>query len=96
VRLVPQLTNLGYKEFATLPLPCIDPSHNPDVTAMLDRTKLSTHQYARSQLKWIKKQLLPAVREARGHGGEVGVYVVHGGPAGEGVAREVMQRKSTL
>jgi tRNA A37 N6-isopentenylltransferase MiaA len=57
---------------------------------MLARMKLSTHQYAKSQLKWIRKQLLPAVREAMGLGGDVAVYVVHGGERGETVAKGVL------
>lgn len=48
--------------------------------------KLSTHQYAKSQIKWIRKQLLPAVKEARSLGGEVEVYVVRGGQEGQGPA----------
>jgi tRNA dimethylallyltransferase len=66
---------------------------DPAFSGMLARMKLSTHQYARSQLKWIRKQLLPAVREARALGGEVAVYVVHGGEKGEGVARNVLDRR---
>ena len=58
---------------------------------MLDRMKISTRQYAKSQIKWIRKQLLPATREARSLGGEVGVYVVPGGKAGQEVARGVMK-----
>ena len=57
---------------------------------MLERMKVSTRQYAKSQIKWIQKQLLPAIREARSLGGEVGVYVVPGGPAGQGRAGEVL------
>lgn len=61
---------------------------------MVDRTKLSTHQYAKSQIKWIRKQLLPAVREARAVGGDVQIFVVQGGVAGEPVARDVLARES--
>ena len=80
----------GYKEFADLPLPQPEPPTDPRFPAMVDRTKLSTVQYAKSQLKWITKQLLPAVREARALGGEVYVYVVPGGEEGEGVASRVL------
>lgn len=58
---------------------------------MLARTKTATHQYAKSQIKWIQKQLIPAAREARAHGGEVYVYVVPGGPPGEPVACDVLR-----
>ncbi|KAK8864512.1 hypothetical protein IAR55_001762 [Kwoniella newhampshirensis] len=82
--------SIGYKEFAALTLAQSDPQSDPRFTSMLDRTKLSTHQYAKSQLKWIKKQLLPAVREARTLGGEVEVYVVPGGDRGVGPAVDVL------
>lgn len=59
---------------------------------MVDRTKVSTQQYAKSQLKWIKKQLLPAVREALSLGGEVEVYVVPGGEAGIPLATEILRQ----
>lgn len=73
---------VGYKEFADLNLEQEDPSADPAFGPMLERMKLSTHQYAKSQIKWIRKQLLPAVKEARSLGGNVEVYVVHGGEAG--------------
>lgn len=59
---------------------------------MVDRTKVSTQQYAKSQLKWIKKQFLPAVREARSLGGEVEVYVVPGGETGVPLATEILHK----
>ncbi|RSH87237.1 hypothetical protein EHS25_003146 [Saitozyma podzolica] len=81
--------SIGYKEFASLQLPQPDPTRDPAFPSMLARMKLSTHQYAKSQLKWIRKQLLPAVREAMGLG-DVAVYVVHGGERGETVAKGVL------
>nr|XP_031863381.1 uncharacterized protein CI109_001256 [Kwoniella shandongensis]KAA5530453.1 hypothetical protein CI109_001256 [Kwoniella shandongensis] len=83
--------SIGYKEFAALDLNQSHPQSDPLFPAMLDRTKLSTHQYAKSQLKWIKKQLLPAVREARALGGEVEVYVVPGGEVGVKPAVDILQ-----
>ncbi|WWC70124.1 uncharacterized protein I206_104071 [Kwoniella pini CBS 10737] len=74
--------SIGYKEFAALNLPQPDPSTDPAYAPALERTKLSTHQYAKSQLKWIKKQLLPAIKEAKSLGGEVDIYVVNGGEMG--------------
>lgn len=67
-----------------------DPSADPAFGPMLDRMKLSTHQYAKSQVKWIRKQLLPAVREAKSLGGEVEVYVVQGGEAGHEPAARLL------
>lgn len=61
---------------------------------MLDRMKVSTHQYAKSQIKWIRKQLLPAVKEAQSLGGDVHLYVVPGGPEGEATARKVLDGAS--
>jgi tRNA dimethylallyltransferase len=60
---------------------------------MLTTTKIRTQQYARYQLKWIRKQLLPAVREAKRLGGDVEVYVVRGGTGenGEEAARRVLK-----
>ena len=81
---------IGYKEFAKLDLNQDDPESDRAFPPMLDQTKRRTHQYAKSQIKWIRKQLLPAVREARSHGGEVEVYVVPGGAPGEAPAREVL------
>lgn len=57
---------------------------------MLGRMKLSTHQYAKSQIKWIKKQLLPAIREAKEMGGELEIYVVPGGERGIQVAEGIL------
>ena len=57
---------------------------------MLDRMKLSTHQYAKSQIKWIRKQLLPAIKEARTSGGEVEVYVLRGGHDGQELATSIL------
>jgi tRNA dimethylallyltransferase len=51
---------------------------------MLALTKIRTQQYAKYQLKWIRKQLLPAIREARALGGDVEIYVVRGGGGAEG------------
>ncbi len=53
--------------------------------------KLSTRQYAKKQLKWIRKQLLPAIRQARLEGKEVEVYLVRGGVQGGGDGPKVMK-----
>jgi hypothetical protein len=58
---------------------------------MLSLTKVRTQQYAKSQLKWIRKQLLPVIKEARALGGEVEVYAVPGGPSGEQPASDILQ-----
>jgi len=86
---------IGYKEFAGLDLEN-DPLSDPRFGEMLDRMKLSTYQYARSQIKWIKKQLLPAVKEARSLGGDVQVYVVRGGEEGYAPSIQLLQRESSI
>lgn len=84
----------GYKEFSGLELDQVDPSSDPQFEDMLERMKLSTHQYARSQIKWIKKQLLPAVKEAKTLGGDVQVYVVQGGQEGYAPSIDLLKRES--
>jgi len=86
---------IGYKEFAGLDLEN-DPLSDPKFGEMLERMKLSTYQYARSQIKWIKKQLLPAVKEARSLGGDVQVYVVRGGEEGYAPSIQLLQRESSI
>lgn len=87
----------GYKEFSNLALDGVsDPTSDPAFPSMLERMKLSTHQYAKSQLKWIKNQSLPAIREARAAGGEVSVYVVPGGSLNEGLTQDILCSKSYL
>lgn len=76
-------------------MPLDDAFSHPGFKQMLERMKLSTHQYAKSQIKWIKKQLLPAAAEARALGGEVYVYVVPGGPDGQETARQIQEGKSS-
>jgi tRNA dimethylallyltransferase len=88
-----QLTK-GYKEFSGLDLDQENPSFDPAFGPMLDRMKLSTHQYARSQIKWIKKQLLPAGKEAKSLGGDVQVYVVRGGEEGYVPSIQLLHRES--
>ncbi|WVF71306.1 hypothetical protein IAT40_006109 [Kwoniella sp. CBS 6097] len=83
--------SIGYKEFSALPLPQDSPETDPAFGPALARTKLSTHRYAKSQIKWIKKQLLPAVNEARALGGEVYVYIVNGGERGIQPALNVLK-----
>lgn len=81
----------GFKEFADLSTDAhLDPSADPAFPVMLERMKLSTHQYAKAQIKWITKQLLPAVREALTSEDEVHVYAVPGGEANEEFTRQIL------
>lgn len=88
--------SIGYKEFGDLKLPQDDPSSDPSFPAMVDLTKARTLSYARHQLRWIRKQLLPAVREARYLGGEVDVFAVPGGRAGERPAIDVLNGEPSI
>lgn len=70
----PRLTLFaGYKEFepylssrATTDEKASFDEHDPLFIAGLDSMKLSTRQYAKRQVKWIKQKLLPAVRKLGG------------------------------
>ncbi|ORX35790.1 IPP transferase-domain-containing protein [Kockovaella imperatae] len=82
---------IGYKEFAGLPLDeTSDPASHPLFSSMLSQTKSKTFQYAKSQLKWIRKQLLPVVQESQAKGSEVFLYIVPGGPAGQEMATPIL------
>lgn len=76
--------SIGYKEFSAIPTEQLTPSH-PLFEPALDRMKLSTRQYAKKQLKWIRTQLLPAVKRARTLGGQVDVHVVNAGESEEAI-----------
>lgn len=75
---------IGFREFNG-----VDVGNEVQVEEALRRVKKNTHTYARSQLKWIRNQLLPAAREAGTHG-DVRVLVVP--PSGEG-AVQAMHRE---
>jgi tRNA dimethylallyltransferase len=84
--------SIGYKEFATIPTGDLISEH-PLFASGLERMKLSTRQYAKKQIKWIKKQLLPAVLKARSMGGEIDVYVLPAGFSEEGIELLQSERK---
>ena len=92
-------SNPGYKEFSHIPTSRLTPS-DPLFAPALERIKISTRQYAKRQLKWIQKQLLPVIRQAlnqeRTDGQEeqsVWVYVVRGGDADVALGEEILQRQ---
>lgn len=65
--------------------------------------KISTRQYAKRQLKWIQKQLLPVIKQAldqgRADGQEeqsVWVYVVRGGDEDVALGDEILQRQTLV
>ncbi|GHJ90172.1 hypothetical protein NliqN6_6574 [Naganishia liquefaciens] len=90
--------SIGYKEFSHIPTSRLTPS-DPLFAPALERMKISTRQYAKRQLKWIQKQLLPVIRQALNQertGGQeeqsVWVYVVRGGDADVALGEEILQR----
>ena len=62
--------NLGYREFSSYLVEHqnLSPSvEDKSFAAAVERMKLSTGQYAKRQIKWIKNKLLPAVYSANAH-----------------------------
>jgi tRNA dimethylallyltransferase len=58
--------------------------------------KIRTRQYAKSQLKWIQKQLLPVIKRAlqeQGQEQSVWVYVVRGGDEDVALGEEILRRE---
>ncbi|KAI0700185.1 tRNA isopentenyltransferase [Cytidiella melzeri] len=61
--------SIGYREFSSYLLQHQCPTLSPEdrlFAAAVERMKLSTRQYARKQIKWIRNKLLPAVNAANG------------------------------
>lgn len=92
----------GYKEFSHIPTTRLTPS-DPLFGPALERMKISTRQYAKRQLKWIQKQLLPVIKQAldqgRADGQEeqsVWVYVVRGGDEDVALGDEILQRQTLV
>ncbi|KAI0825941.1 tRNA isopentenyltransferase [Irpex lacteus] len=89
--------SIGYREFSSYLLE----RHNISqvegdklLSAAVDRMKLSTRQYARKQVKWIRNKLLPAVRTANASNGEgsspvVPTYLLDASEIGEKWSSEV-------
>jgi hypothetical protein len=87
--------SIGYKEFGAIPTSDLTSVH-PLFASGLERMKLSTRQYAKKQIKWIKKQLLPAIIKARSMGGEVYIYVLPAGRSERGIELLQSERKIAL
>ncbi|KAJ9092209.1 hypothetical protein QFC21_006955 [Naganishia friedmannii] len=89
-----------FKEFSHIPTDRLVPS-DPLFAPALDRMKISTRQYAKRQLQWIRKQLLPVIKQAlesqRAEGGEgedagPWIYVVRGGDEDVALGEEILRR----
>lgn len=97
------LARTGYKEFAHIPTERLTPT-DPLFAPALERMKIATRQYAKRQLKWVEKQLLPVIRQAllrqrqvekSGEGEDddgVWVYVVRGGDTDTALGAEILRR----
>jgi tRNA dimethylallyltransferase len=75
---------IGYKEFSAIPSDDLQPE-SPLFRPAVEQMQLATRQYAKKQLKWIKKQMLPAILKARSKGGEVYIYVLPAGDSSSGI-----------
>lgn len=84
---------LGYKEFSHIPTDRLTPA-DPLFAPALERMKISTRQYAKRQLKWVQKQMLPVVKQALERGEDVSVYVVRGGDEDAQLGAEILHRTS--
>ncbi|KAJ9121453.1 hypothetical protein QFC22_002069 [Naganishia vaughanmartiniae] len=90
--------SIGFKEFSHIPTNRLVPT-NPLFAPALDRMKISTRQYAKRQLQWIRKQLLPVVKQAlehqraEGEGEDAGpwIYVVRGGDDDVALGEEILR-----
>lgn len=70
--------SIGYKEFAPLPTAQLKPDAKdlPAFKQALDRMKIATRQYAKSQVKWIAGKLRDAVDERVTSDGE-GLFLLN-------------------
>ncbi|KAJ9116773.1 hypothetical protein QFC24_006664 [Naganishia onofrii] len=96
----------SYKEFAHIPTSQLTPT-NPLFAPALERMKTATRQYAKRQLKWVEKQLMPVIKQALVHQRQVGrammtgegtedngvwVYVVRGGDVDTALGADILRR----
>jgi tRNA A37 N6-isopentenylltransferase MiaA len=66
----------GYKEFHDyLANPTL--SNQSAFDSAVERMKLSTRQYARKQISWIKNKLLPATQQANAEKEEISFYLLN-------------------
>ena len=89
----PNAPSTGYKEFHDY-LADPTPSNHPLFEAAVERMKLSTRQYAKKQISWIRNKLLPAVRQANAEKEAVSFYLLDA--TGRVSKTEFTQTKLTL
>ena len=66
---------------------------DPGFQGMLEQTKQRTYSYAKYQLKWIRKQFLPAIAAARSLDGDVEIFVIRGGDQDTEIAIRILHGK---
>lgn len=71
----------GYKEFHDY-LTDPTPSKQSVFDSAVERMKLSTRQYAKKQISWIRNKLLPAIQQANAEKEEVSFYLLNATGAG--------------
>lgn len=87
---------IGFKEFHDCALPgTAETATNAGYRAGLSMTKERTSRYARRQMKWIQRQLLPVIREAKVLGGDVELYVLRGGGTDDALAADILRGRSS-
>ncbi|KAH6918809.1 tRNA isopentenyltransferase [Coprinopsis sp. MPI-PUGE-AT-0042] len=67
--------SIGYKEFHDY-LADPTPSNQSAFDSAVDRMKLSTRQYAKKQISWIRNKLLPATQQANAEKEQVSFYLL--------------------
>jgi tRNA dimethylallyltransferase len=74
--------SIGYKEFADHTIAQKEAAPEAQIEQLknnaIERTQISTHQYAKSQLKWIRNKLLRALQRA----GTSNIYLLDGSDIG--------------
>ncbi|KAJ2937062.1 hypothetical protein H1R20_g49, partial [Candolleomyces eurysporus] len=63
---------IGYKEFHNF----LDNSSDSIFKESVERMKISTRQYAKKQISWIRNKLMPAVKEANAQADTVSLYLL--------------------
>ncbi|KAJ2916049.1 hypothetical protein MD484_g4398, partial [Candolleomyces efflorescens] len=64
---------IGYKEFHNF---LDNPTSDNVFQESVERMKISTRQYAKKQISWIRNKLMPAVREANAQADTVSLYLL--------------------
>ncbi|KAF8906021.1 IPP transferase-domain-containing protein [Gymnopilus junonius] len=77
--------SIGYKEFCTY----LDAPSDSSFKEAQERMKISTRQYAKRQISWIRNKLIPAVEEANLGGDDLPFYLLDATVLGDDWSRNV-------